>query len=116
MTTICCLIEKAPSATLYAKESFAFVMASANIAEPLTLVFAGAGILQLKKLALDAQQKNHTIGYQALNLYKLAEIYVVKEDFLASALKIDDLLLEPKLLDEQQLPALLQAQDFVFRW
>lgn len=114
--SICCLIEKTPPTTLYAKESMAFMMAAINVAEPLTLIFSGDGILQLKKLTLEAQQQNHTIGYRALKLYEVGEIYAIKEDFLASELKIDDLLLEPKLLDEQQLPTLLKTQDFIFRW
>ena len=77
------------------------------------VVFIGDGVYQLKRGHSPEKilQKHYQPLFKMLAMYDVEQVYVCKESLMQRNLKVEDLLIEVTLLDEQQLQDKLPDQD-----
>ncbi|MHB8741656.1 MAG: sulfurtransferase complex subunit TusC [Sulfuricaulis sp.] len=107
---------KAPYGTIYALESLEVVLIAAAFDQDVSLVFLDDGVYQIVKgqhtKGLDV--KNFSPTYRALEGYDIEKLYVEKESMEARGLKESDFIVPVRVIDAQEMAALMQSQDVVF--
>jgi len=109
MARLVFMLSKAPHGSSYGREALEAALMAAAFEQDVTLVFESDGVLQL--LAGQAPEaigeKDVAAGYRALELYGIEEAYVHEPSLAARGLWTSDLLIEPALVDDAGLRALI---------
>ncbi|MHB8621874.1 MAG: sulfurtransferase complex subunit TusC [Sulfuricaulis sp.] len=107
---------KAPYGTIYALESLEVVLIAAAFDQDVSLAFLDDGVYQVVKgqhtKGLDV--KNFSPTYRALEGYDIEKLYVEKESMETRGLKESDFIVPVRVIDAQEMAALMQSQDVVF--
>ena len=106
---------KAPYGTIYALESLEVVLIAAAFEQDVSLAFLDDGVFEIVKGqdTKGAEMKNFSPTYRALEGYDIEKLYVEKESMDARGLTEDDLIVPVKVLNRQEMAALMDSQDVV---
>jgi len=109
------IMQQAPYANSQSLEALELALALAAFAQPVTLLFMGAGVLQL----LTAQKsdlifhKTFTQAYTGLNLFEITAVYMEQQALQKYQLTATDLSISPEPLAADQIAALIAKHDIV---
>lgn len=96
-------------------EALEFAMALAAFEQPVSLLFMHDSVLQLladKQCEL-ISQKDYTKSLTGLDLFGINNLYACAESIQKYNLEFNQLLISPKIINQQQINALLQDYDIV---
>ena len=108
--------QKAPYVSYQGQELLDLALATNAFSQQATILFQGDGILQL----LPDQQshmvgrKNFTKAYEALTLYEIP-CYIVEEDLTSLNLDMKQLIIQPILINQEQLQQFIQTFHVVIK-
>ncbi len=107
---------RAPYGSSYAMESLDAVLIGAAFDQDVSLLFIEDGVFLLKKGqdTSGLEIKNFSPAYAALEMYDVRKLYVSKACLNARGLGKQDLSVPVELLSDEQITALMEAQDVVF--
>jgi len=106
---------KAPYGTIYALESLEVVLIAAAFEQDVSLAFLDDGVYEIVKGqdTKGTEMKNFSPTYRALEGYDVEKLYVEKESLEARGLTEDDLIVPVKMVNRQEMAALMDSQDVV---
>ena len=106
---------RAPHGTIYAQESLEVVLIGAAFDQDVSVVFLDDGVYQIHKDQDTSAigTKNFSKTFRALEMYDVEKLYVEKESMEARGLTEDDLIVPVKVLNRQEMAALMDSQDVV---
>ena len=106
---------KAPYGTIYALESLEVVLIGAAFEQDVSLAFIDDGVYQLAKGqdTKQADMKNFSPTYRALEGYDIEKLYVEKESLEARGLSENDLVVPVQVLSAAEMGKLMESQDVV---
>lgn len=110
MTELLFILSHPPGASVYAQEAFDAALAGSAFSN-VAILFVGAGCLQLiqPKLAVEAhQRKDFQRGFKALPDYDVHDVYGCEDSFNQFGLHNQVLVIEPTLLTQPDIAALLK--------
>ncbi|GAA6152115.1 sulfurtransferase complex subunit TusC [Pseudoteredinibacter isoporae] len=111
--SIALICHHAPYGSSKARELIDVALASAAFDQNISLVFLGAGVLQLKdeQDPSSIEQKNHGKLLSMLELYDIENIYALDSAIEEFGLKSENLCAAANIVDAPTLAKYLQAQD-----
>jgi tRNA 2-thiouridine synthesizing protein C len=106
---------KAPYGTIYALESLEVVLIAAAFEQDVSLAFIDDGVYELAKGqdTKNAEMKNFSPTYRALEGYDIDKLYVEKESLEARGLTEKDLVVPVQVLSAADMTQLMEGQDVV---
>ncbi len=114
--SILIIIRKAPYSNSIAKGAIELALASSVFEQKLSLVFTGDGVWQLL-----AQQQTETLGdknhgklLSALPLYDLEPVFVDEQALNQRSIELEDLLLQPELINSKTIKKMMADADTIF--
>lgn len=115
ITKILFITDKAPYASISAKESLDAALVGAAFGQEISLLFRGDAVYQLiKNQSPDVlPQKNIGAALTALELYDIQQVFVCRQSMLTRGLKANDFVIETQPFDPEQLADLMEAQDHI---
>lgn len=111
MTQLLFILSHPPGSSIYAQEAFDAALAGSAFSN-IALLFVGAGCLQLiePKLAVEAhQRKDFQRGFRALPDYDVHNVYGCEDSFNQFRLHNQALVIQPTLLTQPDISALLKS-------
>jgi len=107
------LLQQAPYLDARAFEAIDALLVAAAFEQEVSLLFRGAGVLQLLSDQAPAGQRNLAKVLTSLDTYEVNRIYADAEDLTARRLTIDDCIISPQLLSKHEIGALINQQHLV---
>ena len=103
---------RAPHGTIYAHEALEVVLIGAAFDQDVSLAFIDDGVFQLKKNqdTADIYTKNFSKIYSALEMYDVEKLFVEKESLEKRGLKEEDLSVDVKIIDSDEMKKLIKFQ------
>jgi len=113
--SILIVCRKSPYGTSLAREAIDIALAAAAFDQPLSLLFAGDGVYQLKKEQNSEAiaSKNHGKVLTALPLYGIDTLYVEDSALRLRGLATEDLLLPVQTLDGDSIKDLMASHQIL---
>ena len=111
MTQLLFILSHPPGSSIYAQEAFDAALAGSAFSN-IALLFVGAGCLQLikPKLAVQAHlRKDFQRGFKALPDYDVQDLYACADSFNQFRLHDQALVIQPTLLTQPDISALLKS-------
>ena len=107
------LNRSAPHGTSHAREALDLSLALSAFNESLSLFFIGDGVYQLlaEHNANVILQKNFQPMLKMLELYDVEQIYVCQQSLIARNLSVEQLIIKPIILNNNEIQKKLLAQD-----
>ena len=107
------LNRSAPHGTSNAREALDLSLALSAFNESLSLFFIGDGVYQLlaEHNANVILQKNFQPMFKMLELYDVEQIYVCQQSLIARNLSVEQLIIKPIILNNNEIQKKLLAQD-----
>lgn len=118
MTTLAIINSRFPHGSAIGQESLDLVLAAGSFGQQVSLFFLGDGVLQLlrNQSPEDIEQRNYSKTFQALNFYDVEDIYVCQSSLSERHLKIENLVIEVKVLEQEQLAEKIAANQHILRF
>lgn len=115
-TKIMIVMRKAPYGTIYSFEGLESVLVMGAYEQDISLLFIDDGVYSIKK-GMDTSPlgiKNFSPTFRVLEGYDIEKLYIDKESMEARGLGIDDLVVEPEIIDKERIAKLMEEQDVLF--
>ena len=107
---------RSPYGSGYAKACLDMVLSAAVFDQQVTLIFMDDGVFQLQcqqsPASINAKDLSASLG--ALPLYDVEHVYVDAEALASRGISPDQLAIDARLCDAQQIAALIRESDAVF--
>ncbi|MFQ5938243.1 MAG: sulfurtransferase complex subunit TusC [Acidiferrobacterales bacterium] len=109
---------RAPHGTVYALEAVEVALVGGAFAQDVSVVFLDDGVFQLRKGqdTSQAEMKNFSPTYGALEHYDVDKIYVEQESMHERGLTQRDLIVPVRVLDRSELTELMEQQDVILNF
>lgn len=110
------MMRKAPYGTIYSFEGLEAVLVMGAYEQDISLLFVDDGVYAIKK-GMDTSPlgiKDFSPTFRVLDGYDIDKLYIDKESMEARGLTLDDFVVEPEVLDKEQIAKLIEEQDVVF--
>ncbi len=107
------LLQQSPYMDTRVFEAVDALLVAAAFEQEVSLLFRGAGVLQLLANQAPTGQRNLAKILTSLETYEVDNIYANSSDFAANKLKLDDCVITPKLLSEREIGKLINQQHLV---
>ena len=109
---------RAPYGSVYALESLEVVLIGAAFEQDVSMLFMEDGVYQLKKGqdTKDADMKNFSPTYRALEMYDVEKLFVEKESMDERGLTEDDLIVPVEVISRAQVSGLMEEQEVIFNF
>jgi len=107
------VMRKAPYGTIYSFEGLEAVLVMGAYEQDISLVFIDDGVYSIKK-DMDTSAlgiKNFSPTFRVLEGYDIEKLYIDKESMEARGLTLDDLVVQPEVLDAEEIAKLMEEQD-----
>lgn len=110
--------QSSPFANYQAQESLDLLLMASTFFNELSVLFIDDGVMQLKadQNTAELKTKNAMLGYKALQLYDIKNVYVEKESLAKRGLTANDLMIEIKLISTKELSSLFKQQDHILSY
>jgi len=109
------IMRKAPYGTIYPFEGLESVLIMGAYEQDISLLFIDDGVYTLRK-GMDTSAlgiKNFSPTFKALEGYDINKLYIDKDSLDIRGMTLDDLVVQPELVDEEMIPELIEEQDVV---
>ncbi|RJQ47448.1 MAG: sulfurtransferase complex subunit TusC [Gaiellales bacterium] len=106
----------APYGTIYAFEGLENVLIMGAYDQDISVLFIDDGIYAIKD-GMNTEGtgiKNFSPTFRALEAYDIEKVYVDKESLEARGLSVDDLVIEPEIIDASQVAQMMEDQKNFF--
>jgi len=107
------LLQQSPYMNTRVFEAIDTVLVAAAFEQEVSLLFRGAGVLQLLANQAPTSQRSLAKILTSLETYEVNRIYADSRDFAAYNLKLTDCAIAPQLLSKREIGALINAQHLV---
>tara|TARA_B100000965_G_scaffold404153_1_gene434146 strand:- start:7804 stop:8187 length:384 start_codon:yes stop_codon:yes gene_type:complete len=109
---------RAPHGTIYAHEALEVVLIGAAFDQDVSLAFIDDGVFQLKKNqdTADIYTKNFSKIYSALEMYDVEKLFVEKESLEKRGLKEEDLSVDVKIIDSDEMKKLITNSEVILNF
>ena len=109
---------RAPHGTVYAHEALEVVLIGAAFDQDVSLAFIDDGVFQLKKDqdTSEIYTKNFSKIYSALEMYDVEKLFVEKESLESRGLTENDLSLDVKVIDSNEMKKLMSDSEVVLNF
>ena len=109
---------RAPHGTIYAHEALEVVLIGAAFDQDVSLAFIDDGVFQLKKEqdSADIYTNNFSKIYSALEMYDVEKLYVEKESLESRGLTEDDLSVDVKIINSEEMKKLITDSEVIFNF
>ena len=109
---------RAPHGTIYAHEALEVVLIGAAFDQDVSLAFIDDGVFQLKKNqdTADIYTKNFSKIYYALEMYDVEKLFVEKESLEKRGLKEEDLSVDVKIIDSDEMKKLITNSEVILNF
>lgn len=111
------VISQAPYSNSSGQEALEAILIGASFEQSVSVLFLHDGVFQLKSsrsIKSNLNLKVYTKTFKALSDFGVDECFVLANSLDARGLSISELMIEPTLLNEQQVSDLVAAQHRVF--
>ena len=110
------ILSTPPHGSAVAQETLDVILMYSAFGVPVTLLFIGDGIFQLKKNQSTAplQLKNFSAIFRAMKDYDIDNVYADESAMTARSIQLEDLLIDVTPLDMQRQRQLIESADLVF--
>lgn len=116
LTKIMIMMRKAPYGTIYSFEGLESVLIMGAYEQDISLIFVDDGVYSIKK-GMDTTQlgiKNFSPTFRVLEGYDIEKLYIDRESMESRGLTLDDFVVEPEVLDKEEITKLMEEQDAIF--
>ena len=106
----------APYGTIYAFEGLENVLIMGAYDQDISVLFVDDGVYAIKD-GMNTEQtgiKNFSPTFRALEAYDIEKIYVDRESLESRGLSMDDLVIEPKVIEASEVEAMMEEQKNFF--
>lgn len=109
------LNRRAPHGSIYPQEALETVLIGAAFDQDVSVAFIDDGVYQLKtdQDPSSTGLKNFSKAFRALDDYDVEKLYVDAKSLAERGLRVEDLLVEVEVVEEDTLAALMDEQDIV---
>ena len=109
------VIKDAPHGTGFAQEMQDMLLAAGTLEQSVSLLFLGAGVLQLKRDQQpdNIQRKNFAAAWQALELYDIEQVFVATSALQDYGLTSTDLLVPAKTVNADEIGEIFNQQTII---
>ena len=109
---------RAPHGTVYAHEALEVVLIGAAFDQDVSLAFIDDGVFQLKKNqdTSEIYTKNFSKIYSALEMYDVEKLFVEKESLESRGLTENDLSVDVKVIDSNEMKKLMSDSEVVLNF
>ena len=109
---------RAPHGTVYAHEALEVVLIGAAFDQDVSLAFIDDGVFQLKKdqHTSEIYTKNFSKIYSALEMYDVEKLFVEKESLESRGLTENDLSVDVKVIDSNEMKKLMSDSEVVLNF
>ncbi|HZD59332.1 MAG TPA: sulfurtransferase complex subunit TusC [Anaerolineae bacterium] len=110
------MMRKAPYGTIYSFEGLESVLIMGAYEQDISLIFVDDGVYSIKK-GMDTTQlgiKNFSPTFRVLEGYDIEKLYIDRESMESRGLTLDDFVVEPEVLDKEEITKLMEEQDAIF--
>ena len=109
---------RAPHGTVYAHEALEVVLIGAASDQDVCLAFIDDGVFQLKKDqdTSEIYTKNFSKIYSALEMYDVEKLFVEKESLESRGLTENDLSVDVKVIDSNEMKKLMSDSEVVLNF
>ncbi len=109
---------RAPHGTIYAHEALEVVLIGAAFDQDVSLAFIDDGVFQLKKTqdTADIYTKNFSKIYSALEMYDVEKLFVEKESLEKRGLKEENLSVDVKIIDSDEMKKLITNSEVILNF
>ncbi len=109
---------RAPHGTIYAHEALEVVLIGAAFDQDVSLAFIDDGVFQLKKNqdTADIYTKNFSKIYSALEMYDVEKLFVEKESLEKRGLNEEDLSVDVKIIDSDEMKKLITNSEVILNF
>lgn len=109
---------RAPHGTVYAHEALEVVLIGAAFDQDVSLAFIDDGVFQLKKDqdTSEIYTKNFSKIYSALEMYDVEKLFVEKESLESRGLTENDLSVDVKIIDSNEMKKLMSDSEVVLNF
>ncbi len=109
---------RAPHGTVYAHEALEVVLIGAAFDQDVSLAFIDDGVFQLKKDqdTSEIYTKNFSKIYSALEMYDVEKLFVEKESLKSRGLTENDLSVDVKVIDSNEMKKLMSDSEVVLNF
>ena len=109
---------RAPHGTVYAHEALEVVLIGAAFDQDVSLAFIDDGVFQLKKDqdTSEIYTKNFSKIYSALEMYDVEKLFVEKESLESRGLTENDLSVDVKVIDSNEMKKLMSESEVVLNF
>ena len=115
MTQLLFILSNPPGSSVYAQEAFDAALAGSAFSN-IAMLFVAAGCLQLIEPRLETaahQRKDFQRGYLALPDYDIQDIFCCAQSYKDHHLQTASLVVQPALLSQPEISALIERADSV---
>lgn len=112
LTPLMVVFHKAPYGSIYAFEGLETVLIMGAYETDITVLFIDDGIYSIKK-GMDTSVmgiKDFSPTFRALEAYDIEKIYVDKDSLESRGLTVEDLVIEPQVIDSSEVAGLFEQQ------
>ncbi len=110
------VFRKAPYGSIYAFEGLENVLIMGAYDQDVSILFIDDGVYSIKD-GMDTEAigiKNFSPTFRAIEAYDIEKLYIDKESLESRGLSVDDLVIEPKVIDASEVEALMEEQKNFF--
>lgn len=106
-------MQHSPYQSSLAAEALEFALALSAFNQSVALLFIDQGVLQLlpQQHADQISYKNFTQAYEGLSLFDIKDVYISQASL--QQYKLQDLLIQPQVVDDLKTASLIAAHDIV---
>ena len=110
------VFRKAPYGSIYSFEGLENVLIMGAYDQDVSIVFIDDGVYAIKE-GMNTEAigiKNFSPTFRAIEAYDIEKIFIDKESLESRGLTVDDLVIEPKVIDAAEVEALMEEQKNFF--
>lgn len=112
MAKLMVVFRKPPYGSIYSFEGLETVLIMGAYDQDISVVFIDDGVYSIKK-DMDTTAmgiKNFSPTFRALEAYDIEKIYIDRDSLDARGLTLDDLVIQPEVIDSAQVAAMMEEQ------
>lgn len=110
------VFRKAPYGSIYSFEGLENVLIMGAYDQDISVLFIDDGVYAIKD-NMDTQVtgiKNFSPTFRAIEAYDIEKLFIDKESLESRGVTVDDLVIEPKVIDASEVEALMEEQKNFF--
>ena len=109
------LMRKAPHGSIYSYEGLEVVLIMATYNQDISVVFMDDGVFSIKKEqdTSELQVKEFSKTFRVFEDYDVEKVYIDRESMESRGLSIDDLIIQPEVIEASDITALMEEQEVI---